>query len=98
MITLDNRRVVAACVLCAYCLLAAGLAKLEGQFVVQTLFILAGALFGSDAYDMRQRRLDTSSIAEQVAACAPVVADGGTVHPFGGGGDGGQGSGGPKGP
>ena len=65
---------------------------------------IAGALAPKAATGMAEwkaRAADRSTLAEQAeaeaaAVRAPTVADGGTVHPFGGGGDGGQGSGGPK--
>ena len=60
----------------------------------------------SRGQEWKARAADRSRLDEQEATSvsgraapmsAPLMADGGTVHPFGGGGDGGQGSGGPKG-
>lgn len=61
----------------------------------------------SRGQEWKARAADKSRMDEQEAAsvsgrcepmAAPLMAGGGPVHPFGGGGDGGQGSGGPKGP
>ena len=100
--------------LCVTVVACYAISKVSGdaasQALVATIYLLLAAVAGplaiyvtGKAWDMTQRRKDPSTMAEQITAeaaamRAPVVADGGTVHPFGGGSDGGSssGSGGPK--
>ena len=69
------------------------------QALVATIYLLLAAVAGplaiyatGKAWEMIQRRKDPSSMAEQITAeasamRAPLMADGGAVHPFGGGSD-----------
>lgn len=78
MITIDNRRVaftVVVLIWAGFLLAIAPKGELGGMTtaVLGVLGIVVPAVLGADAYDIRQRRLDPSTLASQIAAANGVV-------------------------